>query len=255
MAKKNFFFKGKVFHERFLPKKNRFVYPVFFIHFPLSRVQELKSLFFSVDGFNLYSFHHQDHGDGSSASLKSWLSQELKKNQIHTPLGEAWCQTFPRILGYVFNPVSFWSCYDEQNKLFAIILEVNNTYGERHCYTLPINPEKQHEKKTFAKDFFVSPFFSKEGNYEFSYQIKREQVSFQLDYLKNQKLQLKTFVQGKAIEHNAMEHLKAFFKVPFMTLWIFFLIHFQAAILFFGKKLPVFSYTPQVKQENNYEHV
>ena len=128
---------GVVRHSRLRPAQNHFSYGVFTLLLPLRTLGEtaFPGSLCSRNRFNLISFHDRDHGDGKTPLL-AWIDGLLRAEDIHDADGEIWLQTFPRVLGYVFNPVSFWFCHRANGELRAIVCEVNNTFGERHCYLL-----------------------------------------------------------------------------------------------------------------------
>ena len=128
-------FKAKIFHKRFLPNENEFSYSGFYIKVSLANLKELNSLLFSVNKFNLFSFYEKDYGYRDGSSPEVWAKDILNKAGLNNFKGRLVLHTVPRVLGYAFNPVCFWYCYDK-NKLFAIICEVNNTFGESHNYVI-----------------------------------------------------------------------------------------------------------------------
>jgi DUF1365 family protein len=135
-AKINF---GLVQHRRFRPAQIAFFFGFFTLLFPM-RYLKKTPLLLSKHGVSdnqagLFSFHDRDHGLGGNCSLE-WIEKILEENHIPHIDGEIWLQTFPRILGYVFNPVSFWLCTRANGQVQAVLAEVNNTFGERHCYLL-----------------------------------------------------------------------------------------------------------------------
>ena len=117
---------ANVAHARTRPKKNQFHYKVFYLCFALSEMPTLKRLLLSLDHWNIFSFYERDHKVNIQATLKKW--------NIPQANGQVVVVTMPRVLGYVFNPVSFWFCLDSTGKLRAVLSEVNNTFGDRHCY-------------------------------------------------------------------------------------------------------------------------
>jgi len=127
---------GEVMHLRLRPAKNRFVYPVFFLRVPLSDPQSLRRPLFGVNRWNLFSFMFRDHGARDGSPPLEWIRALLSREGFEDVDGEVWLQTFPRVLGYVFNPVSFWFCHDRSGALRAILCEVSNTFGEHHHYLL-----------------------------------------------------------------------------------------------------------------------
>ena len=138
-AKINF---GVVKHQRFRPAKNAFGYGVFTISIPMRARNENPNLLnqngLSDNRWGLCAFYDKDHGQGEGNSL-AWIEKILADNQVKNTDGEIWLQTFPRVLGYVFNPVSFWHCHNACGQLKAIIAEVNNTFGDRYSYVLEPN--------------------------------------------------------------------------------------------------------------------
>ena len=206
-------------HIRFFPVKNKFFYKVFFIKFKLNDLNQ-KFPFFSVNSFNLLSFYNKDHGDRDGGDLFLWAKRQLQKKNIEFN-GEIFIHTLPRVLGFVFNPVSFWFCY-ESNELKAIIAEVNNTFSESHTYVL----RSLHERH--QKEFYVSPFYPVSGEYEFNFKNPNHII---LNYFDQNKLQLATSIRGKCLEMNRKNILRLFFFIPLMTFKIVFLINFQAMLL------------------------
>jgi len=162
---------GSVRHQRLRPASNVFSYGVFTLMLPLRTLGDsaLGSKLCSRNRFNVLSFHDSDHGDGKTPLLL-WIDQLLRSEGITDADGEVWLQTFPRVLGYVFNPVSFWFCHRHDGALRAIVCEVNNTFGERHCYLLDSGGVMQWgQSHTASKVFHVSPFCAVDGSYRFRF--------------------------------------------------------------------------------------
>ncbi len=166
---------GAVKHRRFRPAKNTFGYGVFTLSIPM-RARGSNPTLLSQHGlkdnqFGLFSFFDQDHGLGGENSL-AWIESILEENRIQNVDGEIWLQTFPRVLGYVFNPVSFWICTQANGQVLAVLAEVNNTFGERHCYLLHHDsgkPLQSGETLVSKKVFHVSPFCEVRGEYHFRF--------------------------------------------------------------------------------------
>ncbi|MDI1302928.1 MAG: DUF1365 domain-containing protein [bacterium] len=226
---KPWLYRGTVTHNRLLPRTHRFSYPAFFICFPLNEKEKLRSRFFSLNRFNLFSYHEADHGDGRDG--ESWARQILQQEGINGASGSIELLTLPRMLGFVFNPVSFWFCHDQQEALKAIICEVKNTFGERHYYLLiaenglPIN---EHTPLRARKVFHVSPFFEVKGDYHFRFTQKKSLRSASIDYLEDGQLVLKTAITGKALTLNDHNLLKLFFSLGWFTVMVVVRIHWQA---------------------------
>ena len=238
---------GQVRHRRLRPANNAFSYGVFTLMLPLRALGDasLGSRFCSRNRFNALSFYDRDHGDGRTPLL-DWIDDCLRKEGITDADGEVWLQTFPRVLGYVFNPVSFWYCHRRDGALRAVVCEVNNTFGERHCYLLDTGGEMPWGRELSAKKIFhVSPFCAVEGSYRFRFMraiqlhqyTTSERIVARIDYHDAQGPLLLTSVSGTLQPLNDANAAKAFLSHPMMTLGVIFRIHWQALKLFI-KRVP-----------------
>ena len=235
-------FKSKLFsniviHQRFMPFKNRFKYSLtsFYIYY-----DELKSLdasvsFFSYNKFNIFSFHEKDHGYRDHRSLKQFVTDILSNNSIKYNNVKLSILCFPRILGYVFNPLSVIFCF-EQDELIAILYEVKNTSNEQHTYcffnkNFSIKKIYQHHCK---KNFYVSPFIEMDCYYKFSTQVPTDKLSLLIEQFncKDDKILLASQM-GKIIYFTSATILKSFFQHPLMTFKVILGIHYQAMKIYF----------------------
>lgn len=222
-------YRGAVSHQRLLPKEHGFSYPAFFICFPLQEKLQLRSRFFGLNRFNLFSFHDADHGDGQDAEV--WIRQLLATEKIGSVNGDIHLLCLPRMLGFVFNPVSFWFCHDRAGALQAILCEVKNTFGERHCYLLqtkdgqPIRPDTELQSR---KVFHVSPFFPVTGEYRFRFEYQEGRCSARINYEENGQLMLRTALAGKAQTLSDGHLVRLFFSLGWSTLLVVIRIHWQA---------------------------
>ncbi len=242
---KRWLYLGEVLHRRIRPVANAFRYRVFFFRFPLHRVAELNNAVCSVDRFNLLSFHRADHGDGGD--LQAWARALLAREGVSDADGEIWLQCFPRVLGYVFNPVSFWFCHRANGELRAIITAVNNTFGERHCYLLEAPagaPLRNGQLLTARKVFHVSPFCEIEGGYRFRFLDSRtgpadapQRGVARIDYHDAAGPLLLTSISGTAQPFTAAALAWAFARHPLMTFGVVARIHWQALRLWI-KRVP-----------------
>ena len=236
---------GTVRHSRLRPVSNLFSYGVYFLRLPLRALNagDFGGQFFSRNRFNLLSFHDSDHGDGTQP-LIHWIDQLLATEGISDADGEVWLQAFPRVLGYVFNPVSFWFCHRKDGALRAIVCEVRNTFGEKHCYLLDTGTAIPYGVElTARKVFHVSPFCAIEGRYRFRFMRTlraHEQTVARIDHDDNSGPLLLTSISGTASTLSTTNILRAFFSYPLMTFGVVIRIHFQALKLFI-KRVPFFS--------------
>ena len=221
-------FEASIYHKRFYPKANKFRYSGFYIKFSIDKLQSLKSLLFSVNRFNLFSFYEKDHGYRDGSQLDAWVRDTLGEAGLTNFDGKIILQTFPRVLGYVFNPVSFWYCY-RHDELAAVICEVNNTFGESHSYVIT---NQINNTVTLPKEFHVSPFYDIKGDYEFDFQ-KNNFVK--INYYFDNKLQLMTSINGEKISWSDFNLFKIFVRYPFYTIFVILFIHYQAIKLYIKK--------------------
>lgn len=232
-------FLGNVMHRRLRPVINAFVYPVFFIRLPLRDLASANCPVFSVDRNNLLSFHQRDHGPRDGSPLLPWVESLLRQRGLPCD-GEIVLQTFPRVCGYVFNPVSFWFCHDRTGALIAVLAEVNNTFGGRHSYLLhnaDASPLVDGQTLHAEKVFHVSPFNDIEGAYRFRFRLERATQSAHIDYDDAEGELLLTAISGKARAWTTRTLLAALLRMPFLTAGVMFRIHWQALKLWL-KRVP-----------------
>ena len=227
-------------HERLRPVLHRFVAPVFFLRLNLARLDEVNSFWFGVNRRRLASLRTCDYGARDGSYLQSWMRCQLAQAGIVAD-GEIWLQTFPRLFGFVFNPVSFWYCHDSAGGLKAVLAEVNNTFGETHRYLLSgsgvIEPEMELSS---PKNMHVSPFCQVQGQYRFKFRHTASNSLVQLNYFDDAGLLIKTAVGGRVMPLTPARMARAIFKQPGLTLGIVLGIHWQAFKLW-CKGVPFFS--------------
>jgi DUF1365 family protein len=218
---------AKVMHKRLFPRVNQFTYGVYYVALPLPAAP-LPS--------RLLSFHEQDHGARDGSDVDAWARHILADYGFHEIIAHITLITMPRVLGYVFNPVSFFMCLDKDNTLRAVIAQVHNTFGEQHSYLCaradhaPISPDEWLEAD---KLFHVSPFLPRNGYYKFRFALADEQLGIWIDYYDQESnKQLLTALTGKFTPLNAAALRHAFWAYPLITLKVVTLIHWQALKLF-----------------------
>ncbi len=233
---------GEVRHTRLKPVHHAFHYPTYFLMLPLRSLQQHGSGALAHNRRASLSFFDADHGDGRGpfkGGALAWLDDLLQSEGIGDATGEIWLHCYPRVLGYTFKPVSFWYCHRLDGSLRAIVVEVNNTFGERHCYLLD-TPQFGVELRA-AKVFHVSPFCPVEGDYRFRFMVTpdRSRTVARVDFDDATGPLIETSVSGRLepLTQQSMRH--ALWRYPAMTLGVMVRIHWQALKLFL-KKVPFF---------------
>lgn len=225
---------GQVRHTRLRPVRHAFAYPTYFLMLPLRHMATHGPGALARNRFGLLSFHDTDHGDGrgpEAGGALAWLDELLAREGVHGAGGEVWLHCFPRVLGYTFKPVSFWYCHADDGRLRAIVVEVNNTFGERHCYLL--DAPRYGAELSARKVFHVSPFCNVEGGYRFRFlrtapAIGPGRTVVRIDYDDASGPLLQTSVSGELLPLGPASLRRAFWHHPAMTLGVIARIHWQA---------------------------
>ena len=227
---------GMVRHLRLRPAAHRFEVATYFFLLPLRSLRATPDAALARNRFGLIAFHDRDHGDGRADCL-AWLDEQLAREGVHDAEGEVWLQTYPRVLGYTFKPVSFWFCERRDGSLAAVVAEVNNTFGERHCYLLAGPELAWGREQRAAKVFHVSPFCRIEGQYRFRFARSDSRIVARIDHDDSHGPLLLTSVSGAFAPATPARQRAAFFGQPLMTLGVITRIHWQALRLW-AKRVP-----------------
>ncbi len=240
-------YSGSVIHKRFKPKEHFFKYKVFSLFLDLSELNELnnKLNFFSLNKFNLISFYEVDHGNRDGSSLLDWVKNNLSNNNVSTVNIRVKLLCYPRILGYVFNPLSVFFVYDQNENLISILYEVKNTFGEQHTYFFKVENQNKLIQNNCSKKFHVSPFIEMNCNYFFKILNPAQKLSVIIDQYDQKGKILFASQDGERSDLTSKNLMKSYLKHPLMTFKIISAIHFEAfklwmkGIKFIKKKLKI----------------
>tara|TARA_B100000408_G_C10301423_1_gene224696 strand:+ start:298 stop:1065 length:768 start_codon:yes stop_codon:yes gene_type:complete len=230
MIKDSAIYIGNVIHKRFKPKIHFFKYKVFSILLDISEIDILdKSLkIFSYNKFNIVSFYDADHGPRDGTSIKEWVIKNLNDNRINTENIKIKLLCYPRIFGYVFNPLSVFFIYNKNSELISILYEVKNTFGEQHTYIFKTKENENYIKHTCKKKFHVSPFIEMDCTYFFKILKPSEKISVIIDQYDEEGKLLYASQDGDRIEFNNKNLVLSYLRHPLMTFKIIVAIHFEA---------------------------
>lgn len=228
------FMQASVIHQRLGAKRHSFRHQTYYIHLPLEHLDRLDA-HIAIERFARISFYRQDHGYKDGRSLRQWAHDRLAEFNLAPPKNIS-LLTMPRLFGYVFNPISFWFCYNENNQLYAVLSQVNNTFGKTHTYLCC--HDNQHSITATCwlqnqKKLHVSPFYPVEGHYDFRFNIDHNQCKIDIRYHdKEQQAALLTCLSGQFMPLSRKSLRRLFWQSPLLSLKVIALIHYQAFRLF-----------------------
>ena len=249
MIKNSKIYTGKVIHKRFKPKEHYFKYSVFSLLIDLNELEEINKYikFFSYNKFNIISFYDKDHGDRDGSSIKLWVKKNLKSIGIMTEDISIKLLCYPRIFGYVFNPLSTYFIYNKHSELISIFYEVKNTFGEQHTYIFKAQDEKTVQNKC-KKKFYVSPFIEMDCEYHFKTLNPREQLSVVINQNDKDGKLLFASQDGVSKDFNNKNLILSYLTHPLMTFKIIGAIHYEAFKLW-AKRIKLIA--KKIKLKNN----
>jgi len=249
MIKNSKIYTGKVIHKRFKPKEHYFKYNVFSLLIDLNELEEINKYikFFSYNKFNIISFYDKDHGDRDGSSIKLWVKKNLRNIGIMTEDVRIKLLCYPRIFGYVFNPLSTYFIYNKHSELISIFYEVKNTFGEQHTYIFKAHDEKTVQNKC-KKKFYVSPFIEMDCEYHFKTLNPREQLSVVINQNDKDGKLLFASQDGISKDFNNKNLILSYLTHPLMTFKIIGAIHYEAFKLW-AKRIKLIA--KKIKLKNN----
>ena len=235
-------YRGGVTHTRRRPKVHRLDYRVFWLLLDLDEIDDLDRRLrrFSRNRFNMLSFHDRDHGDGSTP-LRTRITELLARAQVDIGDGAIRLLTMPRVLGFVFNPISTYYCFGPDQRLVAMVYEVTSTFGIRHSYVLPVAPEDGARgliRQGARKALYVSPFMDMAMDYQFRGHAPGEMVDLTVIGSDAEGVLITAGLSGDREPLTDRALMSAALSIPLMTLKVVVAIHWEALKLFLkGVKL------------------
>lgn len=232
------FFQGSIYHKRYLPKTHEFKYNYFLVDIDTSKLNTLKNSIFSYNKFNLFSFKSKDHF-GNVDDFKENTKALLRKFGLNENFKTRFI-TLPRIFNHVFNPISCLMVSNEKDELIYALCEVHNYNGGRVVYPVKLeNTNENTYKGKIDKNMYVSPFFDRLGEYDFTFKYGKGKLFIQIDLFENNEKKLSAILNTKSMEFNTKNNLKIFFRYGF-TSFIVVLGTIYQAIKLYLKKLKTY---------------
>lgn len=233
-------FVGTLRHRRFTPVAHAFTYPLFMALLDIDRVSELMrvSVVTSCNRWNWASFHDRDHLGDPSLPLRERLAVDATRHGIELPAGPVFLLTHLRYLGYCFNPVSFFYCFDRAEQLQIVLAEVSNTFGGRHHYWLRPDPASRTFRAAATKSLYVSPFMPADLEYAFALTPPADRLVAHMATTRDGSVGFDATLSLERRPWNAAEIRQVLLRYPAMTATVTAGIHWQALRLWW-KGVPV----------------
>ena len=221
-------YKGRTTHVRYTPFERRFDYRIFMIDIDIDRLEEAakSSVFFSVGTPNLFSFKQKDHGAKDGSALRPWAEAEFSKAGLSLDGGHIRLVTFPRGLFYKFAPLSIWFGHGPDRELRGVIYEVNNTFGETHCYVAKAGSGRNQHKSD--KNFHVSPFWDVTGQYRFTLYPAGKKLDVVIDSIVDGDRIHMANIKAKELPATSANFLKTSIAKPLSAIGVTIGIHWEA---------------------------
>jgi len=221
---------GTVMHRRVRPREHKFRYHAFWLFIDLDELPALATglRLFSHNRGNLFGLNDVDHGDGSATPLRVQMERRLAEVGIVIVGGSMKLLCMPRTLGYSFNPLSVYFCYRADASLAALVYEVHNTFGERHCYVMPADVASGSPAQCCDKTFYVSPFMDMDMRYEFHVTGPAERIGIAIRVSAGDGAVMHASLAGVRLDVTDRALLRMFLTIPAITLKVSAAIYWEA---------------------------
>jgi DUF1365 family protein len=221
-------YRGRVRHTRLRPSRHDFSYRVFYGLFDIDEFERLdrRLHLFSFERFNLFSLRASDHGPDDGTPLRRWADEVLGDAGVDLEGGRVMLLAFPRVFGYVFNPISVWYCFGPDEGLRAVIHEVRNTFGDKHMYVVPLDSAGLDH--AFAKALHVSPFMDMDATYRFAMNVPDEHLTVGIRQHDDDGPLFRAALTASRMPFTDRNLLRLFFTHPLVTIKAITAIHWEA---------------------------
>ena len=225
---------GGTTHQRLRPFRHGFRYRLFMLFIDLDELEQLQAQtkILSYNGFNIFGIYDRDHARRDGSSMKSWVLEHAARRGVDLTGGKVFMLAFPRLFGYVFNPLTMYFCRNAAGQLAAVLYEVKNTFGDQHGYFMPVTTEGEVvSQHAHLKEFHVSPFLDIAGKYDFTLKDPGEKLALLIRHADDAGDLLLATWNGRRAELNFWNLMRALVLFPFQAFYVVFAIHWQALIL------------------------
>ncbi len=235
-------YRGSVRHVRLAPRRHALRYRVAWLLLDLDERPALarRLRLLSFGRFNLFGFDERDHGDGTPGGLRAWVGRQIAAAGLAGADATVRVLCMPRVLGYVFNPISVFFCHRADGRLAAVLYEVHNTFGQRHTYTfaLPAGAGAAPLRHSCAKALYVSPFLPMALRYRFRLQPPADRVALAIDTVGDGGTVLAAALHGRRAALSDATLLRTALTLPLLTVKVIAAIHWEALRLWL-KRVPL----------------